>query len=409
MTCCAASSESARKPSDERSASGSSRCQTSSVEVDRSARRTRARARGGRSRRARRRAARRRARCRRLPRRSRRRTSSPARSCAAPSARRSGSSRVPPLSIAPSGTSLISRSRTDSSSTVEQRFAPSSTAQSAIGRRLRIRPVRARRDAAARRSTSSDGRACSFEHAGKRRQRAGNEAERQVRVDRLVVELGADEPAREQALQLGREDEQVADDRVVQRLDAEPVARDHRAPLAARPRPRSPNLPRSCSANAVAVRPRRDAGGSPCRSGVRKRCPSRSQAVAQLVVVVELAVLDRPDRAVLVRERLVAALDVDDAQPARRRARPRRRHVRAAVVRAAVRHRVGHPIEHLRRARRRGVLPAAGRLRRFRHTLPHASRRPSGASTPVRPDRVRSPTSPSASDGNPAFRQCLGS
>ena len=34
VTCCAASSESARKPSAERSASGSSRCQTSVVEVD---------------------------------------------------------------------------------------------------------------------------------------------------------------------------------------------------------------------------------------------------------------------------------------------------------------------------------------------------------------------------------------
>ena len=40
----------------------------------------------------------------------------------------------------------------------------------------------------------------------------------------------------------------------------------------------------------------------------------------------------------------MAALDVDDAEPARAD-RGAGRDVRAAVVRAAVRHRVGHPVE----------------------------------------------------------------
>ena len=38
----------------------------------------------------------------------------------------------------------------------------------------------------------------------------------------------------------------------------------------------------------------------------------------QLLVVVDLAVLDDVDGAVLVRDRLVAALEVDDREPARR-------------------------------------------------------------------------------------------
>ena len=79
-----------------------------------------------------------------------------------------------------------------------------------------------------------------------------------------------------------------------------------------------------------------------------KRWPVALELVAELVVVVELAVLDRPDRAVLVRERLVAALDVDDAQPPDAE-RDAGRRVRAAVVRAAVRHRVGHPVEDVGR------------------------------------------------------------
>ena len=53
---------------------------------------------------------------------------------------------------------------------------------------------------------------------------------------------------------------------------------------------------------------------SPC---VRKRCPARSSSRAQLGVVVELAVLDDVDGAVLVRDRLVAGLEVDDREPAR--------------------------------------------------------------------------------------------
>ena len=50
---------------------------------------------------------------------------------------------------------------------------------------------------------------------------------------------------------------------------------------------------------------------------VAKRWPSRSSSRAQLLVVVDLAVLDDVDRPVLVRDRLVAAREVDDREPPR--------------------------------------------------------------------------------------------
>ena len=69
---------------------------------------------------------------------------------------------------------------------------------------------------------------------------------------------------------------------------------------------------------------------------------------AHVLVVVELAVLHPPDVARLVRERLVTALDVHDAEPPDAEGDAVRL-VGAAVVRAAVRHRVGHAVEDVGR------------------------------------------------------------
>ena len=66
---------------------------------------------------------------------------------------------------------------------------------------------------------------------------------------------------------------------------------------------------------------------------VRKRWPSRSSSRAKLGVVVDLAVLDDDARSVLVRDRLVAAGEVDDREPARGE-RDRPVDVLAAAVRA---------------------------------------------------------------------------
>ena len=83
--------------------------------------------------------------------------------------------------------------------------------------------------------------------------------------------------------------------------------------------------------------------------------PLRDQLGAQLDVVVDLAVQRRPDGAVLVGDRLVAGLEVDDAQPAR--ADPHARlDVEAVGVGAAVCERVGHRVD-------------GGRVDRFVHRV----------------------------------------
>ena len=86
---------------------------------------------------------------------------------------------------------------------------------------------------------------------------------------------------------------------------------------------------------------------------VRNVCPSRSQRGAQLAVVVDLAVEDHPDGAVLVGDRLVAGRDVDDAQ-APHAERDAVLDVEALVVRSAVADDVAHALQQ------RGPLLARG-------------------------------------------------
>ena len=73
----------------------------------------------------------------------------------------------------------------------------------------------------------------------------------------------------------------------------------------------------------------------------------RSELASQILVVVQLAVLNCPDRAVLVADGLVPACHVDDAEPTGAE-RDAVRGVRAAVARAAMDHRVRHRVEHVR-------------------------------------------------------------
>ena len=130
----------------------------------------------------------------------------------------------PPESIAPSGTSLISRSRTDSSSLARSRSACSSIVGPGSG-------AGAGYDQNARSDTvpsSDDERVArkQLSHAAQRRERRREEAEREIRVDRRVVELEVDEPRCEHALELGGEHEPISGRRIVERLDPEPVARE---------------------------------------------------------------------------------------------------------------------------------------------------------------------------------------
>ena len=115
--------------------------------------------------------------------------------------------------------------------------------------------------------------------------------------------------------------------------------------------------------------------------------PARCELVAQLDVVVDLAVLRDGDRAAVDRDRLMAAGDVDDAQ-ARRAERRRSVDEQAAVVRAAVAQRRDH------RATSRGP----DRRPPFSETkpaIPHMGRRDS-----MRPPR----RPPSSSATNAATR-----
>ena len=70
--------------------------------------------------------------------------------------------------------------------------------------------------------------------------------------------------------------------------------------------------------------------------------------VAKLAVIVDLAVEDHPDAAILVRHRLCAAGKIENRQPAETKCdvaiRPE-----AFVIRASVSNRIGHPPHALRR------------------------------------------------------------
>ena len=94
------------------------------------------------------------------------------------------------------------------------------------------------------------------------------------------------------------------------------------------------NMPRRCSAMRGAVllvEVRQHLGVAAAAEDVA----APAQLLAQGVVVVDLAVLRRPDAAVLVGEGLVAALHVDDREAARAERAALTGHV-AGVVRAAV-------------------------------------------------------------------------
>ena len=135
---------------------------------------------------------------------------------------------------------------------------------------------------------------------------------------------------------------------------------------------------------------RRGGGGSPCRTGSGNGVPALEPA-SQLLVVEKLAVLGGPDRAVLVRERLVPALDVDDAKtPARAKATPGARKIPSSsgprwtiasdIARAPLRQQLA------------AVCPRSGPLRRCRtsQSPPHLIPPPCLSSPPASRARARS-------------------
>ena len=182
-------------------------------------------------------------------------------------------------------------------------------------------------------------------HLRERAERAREEAERQVGLERLVVELVREQAACEQALELGGKEEQALDPGEVEGLDPEPVAGENEPTPAPVPEGKA-ELAAQALREAwplLLVEVRDDLGVAAGAEAV----PACGQLGSQGLVVVELAVLDRPDEAVLACDRLVAAGHIDDREPAHPEGDPGRL-VGAAVVGAAVLERVGHPVEHPR-------------------------------------------------------------
>ena len=132
------------------------------------------------------------------------------------------------------------------------------------------------------------------------RERRRDRVEGEERLERVEIEL-----ALRQRVELRGERELAADVAVVERLDPEAVAREHEP--AAR---RVPDRDREHPAQPLGEPEPPLLVGVDDRLGVGVRAepvPGALELAAQLGVVVDLAVLDDGARAVLVRDRLVAA------------------------------------------------------------------------------------------------------
>ena len=200
-------------------------------------------------------------------------------------------------------------------------------------------------------------------------------------ADRVPVEPPLDVGTGSRSgLQLRAETEPSAALGVVERLDAQAVAREQELPL-----PRVPEREGEHAAQPLdAARPELlvevhdDLGVGRRREAVA----ARHELAPQLAVVVDLAVEDDPDRAVLVGDRLLAGLEVDDGQPAHaepdacRRGRTRRRRGRDATS-----------ISHMARSSSSSTgRPPSPRI----PAIPHMSIRSphiSGRAVPARPAR----------------------
>ena len=204
-------------------------------------------------------------------------------------------------------------------------------------------------------------------HASERRPGRGHVAERQIRVERFVVELRIDQAGGEQALQFRSEQEEAVGACVVERLDAEPVAGEHRAAPASVPdRDRELAAQQPHEVGALALVQVRDHLGV---AAAREPMPLPLERAPQLDVVVQLPVLRRPHRARLVRHRLVAAGEIDDRKPAHPQRDPRCQ-MRAAIVRPAMSHQIGHPIEQRTRKRRARLTLELDRSTNTAHARP---------------------------------------
>src|SRR5215468_2250900 len=129
----------------------------------------------------------------------------------------------------------------------------------------------------------------------------------------LPVDPRLDQAEGEDGLELRGEHEAAADDRVVERLDAEPVAgnQDEAAPRVPYREGEHAAQPLDAALAEILVEVRDDLGVAGRAQGMA----AGRELGPQLAVVVDLPVQHHPHRAVLVPDGLAAGREVDDAEP----------------------------------------------------------------------------------------------
>ncbi len=180
-------------------------------------------------------------------------------------------------------------------------------------------------------------------HRAEDRARFGNVAEREILLDCERIDRPVEPGVQQQRLDLGREQQvPVRQQRVVQRLDAQAVARKEERLAVAIPQCEGKH---AAEAFHAALAPRLP--GMHDHLGVAARVEAvteRLQLRYQRLVVVDLAVVDDDDRAILVVERLLAGREVDD-----REAAMAERHTGLEVHAVSIRAPVGDRVVHAQR------------------------------------------------------------
>ena len=165
------------------------------------------------------------------------------------------------------------------------------------------------------------------------------EVQRQARQIELTRHVGMFQ----ERAQLRTEHELIRQERVVERLDAEPVPRQHqraRRPVPEREREHAFEPVQHADAELlVAVDDHLGVGTR------RERVSVRPELRGQLTIVVDLAVVDDPDATVLAGHGLMPGREVDDLKASHAESR-RTIDEKALVVRAAMVDAIGHPLEH---------------------------------------------------------------
>ncbi len=162
-------------------------------------------------------------------------------------------------------------------------------------------------------------------------------------VDGRGVEAGLDQAGREKRLEFRGERDPLRRPRPDEGLDPQPVTREHQTPARLVPEREREHPAQALHAIDAQVLVQVD-DRLDVRPGA-EAVPRASQLVAQLDVVVDLAIADDDHRSVLARDRLIACLEVDDRQAAD--AEPDSgRDVRALSVRSAVDERGRHSRDH---------------------------------------------------------------